>query len=82
MQTGKMKDFPFVLMGKSYWAPLIEFLRDGLLAAKTIDPGDLTRWVVTDSADEAVDAIRERVVRDFGLTYAEGPTPRWWLGEK
>jgi uncharacterized protein (TIGR00730 family) len=81
MQTGKMQGFPFVLMGKSYWQPLIDYMRDGLLAEKTIDPADITRWVVTDSPDEAVDTIRARAMQDFGLGYGERPKPHWWLGE-
>ena len=27
IQTGKMKDFPIVLMGKSFWTPLLDYLR-------------------------------------------------------
>src|SRR5215472_2664079 len=73
MQTGKMKDFPFVLIGKSYWEPLVELLRKGPLAAGTIDPADVTRWILTDSPDEAVSKIQEVTMRDFGLAY--GPAP-------
>src|SRR5579862_7555232 len=32
IQTGKIKDFPLVLVGKAYWQPLLEFLRGRLLA--------------------------------------------------
>lgn len=38
IQTGKMKAFPFVLMGRTFWTPLLDYVRDGLLAAGTIDP--------------------------------------------
>ena len=41
IQTGKMKDFPFVLMGKSFWTPLVDYLRERLLAAGTIDAADV-----------------------------------------
>ncbi len=81
IQTGKMRDFPFVLMGKSFWTPLIDYLRESLLAAGTIDATDVHRWVVTDSPDEAVEVIRERAMRQFGLTYGPRSKPRWWLGE-
>jgi hypothetical protein len=36
---------------------------------------------VTDSADEAVETIRERAMKQFGLTYGPRAKPRWWLGE-
>jgi hypothetical protein len=57
-------------------------MRTVLVSAGTIDPGDVTRWMVTDSPEEAVAMVRERAMRDFGLTYADRPRPRWWLGEK
>ena len=81
IQTGKMKDFPFVLMGKAFWTPLVSYLRESLLAAGTIDQADVSRWLVTDSPEEAVAAIRERVMTQFGLTYGPRAKPRWWLGE-
>ena len=82
IQTGKMQRFPFVLMGKSFWGPLVDYLRERLLAAGTIDPGDVTRWLVTDSPDEVVETIREQAMREFGLTYGPRAKPRWWLGER
>ena len=81
VQTGKMKDFPLVLMGRSFWAPLLDYLRDSLLAAGTIDAVDVARWIVTDSPDEAVTVVQERAMRQFGLTYGPRAKPRWWLGE-
>jgi uncharacterized protein (TIGR00730 family) len=82
IQTGKMKEFPFVLMGQKFWLPLLDYLRNSLLAAGTIDAADVRRWVVTDSPDEAVEVIRERAMKQFGLTYGPSAKPRWWLGER
>jgi uncharacterized protein (TIGR00730 family) len=81
IQTGKMKEFPFVLMGKSFWTPLLDYLRQSLLAAGTIDAADVTRFLVTDSPEEAVAVIRECAMQQFGLTYGPRAKPRWWLGE-
>ncbi len=81
VQTGKIRNFPLVLMGKSFWTPLLDYLRDRLLSAGTIDPADVTRWLVTDSPDEAVETIRVRAMAEFGLTYGPRAKPRWWLGE-
>jgi uncharacterized protein (TIGR00730 family) len=82
IQTGKIQDFPVVLMGKSFWTPLLEYMESVLLAAGTIDAKDVTRWMVTDSPEEAVSTIRERAMRDFGLSYGARAKARWWLGEK
>ena len=81
IQTHKMKDFPVVLMGKSFWTPLLDYLRLFPLATGTIDPEDVQRWVVSDSPAEVVEVIRERALRQFGLTYGPRAKPRWWLGE-
>ncbi len=81
IQTGKMKEFPFVLMGKAFWTPLLDYLRQSLLAAGTIDAADVTRFLVTDSPEETAAVIRERAMQQFGLTYGPRAKPRWWLGE-
>jgi uncharacterized protein (TIGR00730 family) len=81
IQTHKIEDFPVVLMGRHYWEPLVAFLRDRLLAERTIDPDDVGRFLLTDSAAEAVDAVTEVGMRRFGLTYGPRLKRRWWLGE-
>jgi hypothetical protein len=58
VQTGKIATFPIVLMGVEYWQPLLDFLRETLAARRMIDPGDLDLLTVTDSPDDAIDAIR------------------------
>jgi uncharacterized protein (TIGR00730 family) len=82
IQTGKIQDFPVVLMGKTFWTPLLDYMQNVLVSAGTIDATDVTRWLVTDDPEEAVATIRERAMRDFGLTYGPRAKPRWWLGEK
>jgi uncharacterized protein (TIGR00730 family) len=82
IQTGKMKEFPCVLVGSDFWKPLVGYMRDSLLAAGTVDAADVTRWIVTDSPEEAITLIRDRVVAKFGLTYGPRAKKRWWLGER
>jgi uncharacterized protein (TIGR00730 family) len=82
IQTGKVRQFPLVLLGVAFWEPLIDMFRDRLLAAGTIDAADLARITLTDSVPEAVTLIRDTTMRDFGLTYASPVKPRWYLGER
>jgi uncharacterized protein (TIGR00730 family) len=81
IQTHKVQDFPLVLMGRDYWQPLLNFFREQLLVAKTIDPADVDRILVTDSSTEAVDAITGIAMGQFGLTYGPRLKRRWWLWE-
>ena len=81
VQTHKVDDFPLILMGTDYWQPLLNFMRDRLLAAKTIDAADIDRILVLDSPEEAVAVITEIATTQFGLTYGPRMKRRWWLGE-
>jgi hypothetical protein len=80
IQTGKMKDFPVVLMGSDYWAPLLGFLRNTMIPAGTIAASDLDRILVTDSPDEAASAIFTAATTKFGLRWER--KPKWILGER
>ena len=82
IQTGKIRDFPLVLMGTAYWRPLMEFIEGTLIRAATIDAADAARLTVTDSAPQAVDAILDAAMRRFGLTYHEPVRRRWFLAER
>ncbi|WP_420497399.1 TIGR00730 family Rossman fold protein [Parafrankia sp. FMc2] len=57
LQTGKVTRFPVVLMGTSYWAGLLDWLRTTVLDAARIRPGDLDLVTLTDDVDEAVQVI-------------------------
>jgi uncharacterized protein (TIGR00730 family) len=81
VQTHKIDDFPLILMGSDYWRPLLDFMHERLLAAKTIDVEDVARIRITDSPAEAVDSITETALKQFGLTYGPRAKRRWWLGE-
>jgi uncharacterized protein (TIGR00730 family) len=81
IQTGKVQDFPVVLMGRDYWRPLLDQLRV-MRAEYTIDPPDLDKLVVSDSPVEAVAALTATATKRFGLTYGPKVRPRWWLGER
>ena len=81
IQTGKIEDFPLVLMGKDYWMPLLDFLRERLLTQKTVDAYDVDRILVTDSAEDAVRGIKDIAMKRFGLTYGPRLKRRWYLWE-
>jgi uncharacterized protein (TIGR00730 family) len=81
IQTGKIRQFPLVLMGVDFWRPLLDFMRTRLVAAGTVDPADVDRILVTDSPREAAAAIRDVALAQFGLSYGPRLRRRWYLGE-
>lgn len=82
IQTAKIREFPLVLMGKEFWNPLLEFISERLVKARTIDAVDLERIIVTDSAEEAVHVITEVAKKKFNLIYGSGMKRRWIFGER
>jgi uncharacterized protein (TIGR00730 family) len=81
IQTGKILQFPLVLMGRDFWGPLLAFLRDRLVAEGTVDRTDVERFIVTDSPEEAVELITQTALARFGLSYGPKPRRRWFLWE-
>lgn len=69
-------------MGKSYWQPLLDFMRTTLIGSKTIDQADLDRIIVSDSPMEVVARIKEIALREFGLSYGAIVKRRWYLFER
>jgi uncharacterized protein (TIGR00730 family) len=57
IQTGKIRDFPVVLVGRDYWQGLMEWLQERALAEGKIDAGDLNLISVTDEPSEVVQIL-------------------------
>jgi uncharacterized protein (TIGR00730 family) len=59
IQTGKVLHFPVVLFDSGYWAELLTWIKDELLADRMISPEDLELLHVTDDVDDAVARVVE-----------------------
>jgi uncharacterized protein (TIGR00730 family) len=66
IQTGKVSNFPVVLIGADYWRPQIDALRR-LAADGAIDVRDLDLFLVTDDVDAALEYVERHVVGRFGV---------------
>jgi hypothetical protein len=62
VQTGKIDHFPVILFGRSYWQPLVEWLRGTVLPHAMIAAADLELFRITDSLDEVVAWIEQSFV--------------------
>src|SRR3954470_24493788 len=58
VQTHKVTRFPVVLMGRSYWQGLVDWLGDTMAADGKIGADDLKLICVTDDVEEAIRHIR------------------------
>src|SRR5687767_8058878 len=80
IQTGKIANFPVVLLGTDYWRPLQSLLHH-LALAHTIAAKDLDLLLITDQVEAAMQHIETHTVGSFGLRRVK-QRPRWWLGER
>ena len=60
IQTGKVLNFPVVLYDSAYWAELLGWMRDELLARRMISPEDVELLSVTDDPAEVVRRVVSR----------------------
>jgi uncharacterized protein (TIGR00730 family) len=59
VQTGKITKFPIVLVGSSYWAGLLSWIKDSLLGEGKISPSDPGLLHVADDPAEVAAIIKE-----------------------
>ena len=82
IQTHKIRNFPIVIMGTTYWKDLIDFVPK-MAAAGMINQADINLLYATDSVDEAIEHIREKAIKPFGLTLVTRLRRHMpWLGER
>jgi uncharacterized protein (TIGR00730 family) len=79
IQTGKIQNYPVVLIGTEYWTPFISLLKE-MVDEGAISATDLELLKVTDDIDEVVQHVESHTVGSFGLRRVE--RQRWWLGER
>ncbi len=58
IQVGKVRHFPVVLVGRAYWAGLLDWIRDTLVTRGAVDATDLDLLRVTDDPDEVVGLVK------------------------
>jgi uncharacterized protein (TIGR00730 family) len=82
IQTGKIKNFPIVIMGTAYWKELVDFISK-MAEFGMISQTDVSLVYATDSVEEAITHIRSKAIEPFGLrltTRVRRHLP--WLGER
>jgi uncharacterized protein (TIGR00730 family) len=78
IQTGKIRRFPVVLMGRKYWEGLIRWMEHTLIEEGTISAADLNLFYLTDSPEDAVEYIvkyHRDSIRPTGERRKRSPLP-------
>ncbi|HET6854678.1 MAG TPA: TIGR00730 family Rossman fold protein [Pyrinomonadaceae bacterium] len=57
IQTRKIRNFPIVLFGKSYWSGMLDWLREVMLREGKIAEHDLAMFHISDSPAEVVEIV-------------------------
>jgi uncharacterized protein (TIGR00730 family) len=60
IQTGKIRDFPVVLVGTDYWKGFLDWIKGTLLGEGKISRDDLDLMIVADTPEEAARIVLER----------------------
>jgi uncharacterized protein (TIGR00730 family) len=68
IQTGKVMHFPVILLGESYWTPLLDWVRHAALADGMVSPDDLKLLTVTDEPRLALDTVLVAFAKNNGGT--------------
>jgi len=80
IQTGKIRGFPVVLVGKDYWAPLVtlieEMVREGTVGAR-----EAKLIALTDDPQTAVEQVLAGIA-GLGPEMPRAPRRMWVLGER
>ncbi len=80
IQTGKIKEFPVILMGTAYWQPVVDTLYK-MRDEGMIDHSDLDLLLITDSIPDAMQRLREKAITQFNLRRVKVPKPMPIIGE-
>ena len=64
IQTNKVNKFPIILVGRSYWSGLIDWIKNTVLKEKNISPEDLDLFELVDTLDEVMDCLNRFYTKD------------------
>jgi uncharacterized protein (TIGR00730 family) len=81
IQTGKIRGFPVVLVGKDYWAPLVGFIEE-MVREGTVSAAESHVLTVTDDPEHAVAAVLAAIEKLDPEQPPRPPRHLWMLGER
>ncbi len=73
IQTGKSPRFPIILFGSEYWKPLLDFMKNTMVAYNTISKEDMNLISLCNTPEEAVELIIEEMTSLYRRLEKEEP---------
>jgi len=64
IQTDKVTKFPIILVGRSYWGGLIDWLKETVLKEKNISPEDLDLFELVDTKEEVMNCLNRFYIQN------------------
>ena len=59
IQVGHLPERPIILLGRQFWAGLLQWMKDVQVTRQLVSPGDM-RWIeIVDTAEEAMSVVRK-----------------------
>jgi uncharacterized protein (TIGR00730 family) len=81
VQTKKINMFPIIIFDRSFYKEILEH-NERMVKEGTISKADERLFLITDSIKEAIDFIKDKSIKAFGLQYGKTPKPLWGFLEK
>jgi uncharacterized protein (TIGR00730 family) len=64
IQTEKTIKFPIILVGRSYWSGLTDWIKNTVLVEKNISPEDLDLFTLVDTTEEVMECLNRFYEKD------------------
>lgn len=64
IQTKKAIKFPIILVGRSYWSGLTDWIKNTVLVEKNISPEDLDLFTLVDTTEEVMECLNRFYEKD------------------
>ena len=61
-QTKRIKPFPIVLYGSSYWSGLLDWIRTTMTEKGFVKESELEMWTILDTPEDVVAYIRRHII--------------------
>jgi uncharacterized protein (TIGR00730 family) len=58
MELGLMDRSPIILVGRHFWQPVVNFLREKCCAIGAVDPKEMDNWHIVDTAEEGYELVK------------------------